>query len=142
MNKQEEFEIEQIAKIIRNSCCNIRPLYNCTADCESCIAEDLHNAGCRVVDKGKLYQVPCGIGDTIYIVYSASGIEEWEITAIRICKEKTIFYLSHHDTDDTDDYNAVLLTELDDYWFIDSEKAKQKLEKLQQQLAAALKEVH
>ena len=139
MNKQKEFEVNKLAQLINNSCCVLKPLYNCTEDCATCIAEDLHNAGCRVIEKGKVYQVPCGVGDTIYIVYSASGIEEWVVTAIRICEENIIFYLSHHDTSD---YNAALLTELDDYWFIDSEKAKQKLEKLQQQLAEALKEVH
>jgi hypothetical protein len=134
MNKQKEFEVNKLAQIINNSCCILKPLYNCTEDCATCIAEDLHSAGCRVTEKGKIYRVPCGIGDTIYIVYSASGIEEWIVTAIRIYQENTIFYLSHQDTDD---YNAVLLTELDDYWFVDSEKAKQKLEKLQQQLTAA-----
>ena len=138
MNKQEEFEVNKLAQLINNSCCVLKPLYNCTEDCATCIAEDLHKAGCRVTEKGKTYQVPCGIGDTIYIVYSASGIEEWVVEEIRIFKTNTIFYLSHQDTDD---YNAVLLTELDDFWFIDSEKAKQKLEKLQQQLAAALKEI-
>ena len=137
MNKQKEFEVNKLAQLINNSCCVLKPLYNCTEDCATCIAGDLYDAGCRVTEKGKTYQVPCGIGDTIYIVYSVSGIEEWVVTAIRICEESIIFYLSHQDTSD---YNAVLLTELDDYWFIDSEKAKQKLEKLQQQLATALKE--
>ena len=49
MNKQKQFEIEKLTNIIKNCCCDIKAEYNCAAMCETCIAEDLYNAGYRKI---------------------------------------------------------------------------------------------
>ena len=54
MNKQKQFEIEKLTNIIKNCCCDIKAEYNCAAMCETCIAEDLYNAGYRKIPEGSV----------------------------------------------------------------------------------------
>lgn len=44
-NELKQKQIEEIAKIVGYSCCDTKPLHNCTTDCNICIAESIYNAG-------------------------------------------------------------------------------------------------
>ncbi len=80
------------------------------------------------IEQGTLIELPCKVGDTVYIVYTASGIDGWEVTSIQICKRDTIFRLGHTGTED---YNAVFLKEINDVWFLTREEAEKRLLELQ-----------
>ena len=92
--------------------------------------DDIYNRLAYLEDKienGTLVELPCKVGDKLYLVYSPFGdIEEWEITNIQIGNVK-LFRLGHKGTDD---YAAVLFKELGEYAFITKAEAEKRLKEL------------
>lgn len=79
------------------------------------------------IENGTLVELPCKVGDKLYLVYSPYGdIDEWEITDIQIGNVK-LFRLGHKGTDD---YAAVLFKELGECAFLTKAEAEKRLEEL------------
>lgn len=80
------------------------------------------------IEQGTLIELPCKVGDTVYVGYGASGIDEWEVREIVIVKNNILFRLTH---DGTEDYNAAWLSEAGTQLFFTREEAKKRLKELQ-----------
>ena len=80
------------------------------------------------IEQGTLIELPCKVGDTVYCVYAASGIQEWEVFGIEILKNTILFLLGHQGTED---YNAAYLSEAGKYFFFTREEAEKRLKELQ-----------
>lgn len=78
------------------------------------------------IDNGTLIEMPCKVGDKIYICYGVS-VEEWEVVSIQIYGYDILFRLGHKGTDD---YNSQYLRELGEIWFPTKAEAEKKLEEL------------
>ncbi len=81
------------------------------------------------IEQGTLKEIPCNVGDTVYVAYGVSGIDEWEVKEIVIVKNDILFRLTH---DGTEDYNAAWLSEAGTYLFLTREEAEQHLKELQE----------
>lgn len=79
------------------------------------------------IENGTLVELPCKVGDTVYIVYS-SLIRKWEVDFICIDKGSIFFKLGHKGTFD---YNSFWLEELGDHVFLTKAEAEKRLEELQ-----------
>jgi hypothetical protein len=79
-------------------------------------------------DKSRFIELPCKVGDTVYCVYAASGIQEWEVFGIETLKNTILFLLWHKGTED---YNAAYLSEVGKYLFFTREEAEKRLKELQ-----------
>ena len=80
------------------------------------------------IEQGTFIDLPCKVGDTVYCVYAASGIQEWEVGGIQISENTILFLLGHKGTDD---YNAAHLSEKGKYLFFTREEAEKRLLELQ-----------
>lgn len=80
------------------------------------------------IEQGTLIELPCKVGDTVYIVYTFSGIDEWEVTRIDIMKKNILFRLGHKGTND---YNSALSSEMEETLFFNREEAEKRLKELQ-----------
>lgn len=79
------------------------------------------------IEDGRLVELPCKVGDKLYLVYSPFGdIDEWEITDIQI-GNVNLFRLG---IKGTDAYAAVLFKELGEYAFITKAEAEARLKEL------------
>lgn len=106
---------------------------NCN-DCEygthNCEVIEKLNRLAELEDKseqGTLIELPCKVGDTVYVCYS-TGIDEWEVGEITIIKNNMLFRLTH---DGTDHYNSAWLSEEGTYLFFTREEAEKRLKELQ-----------
>ncbi len=81
------------------------------------------------IEQGTLIELPCKVGDTVYVAYGVSGIDEWEVKEIVIVKNDILFRLTH---DGTEDYNAAWLREAGTYLFFTREEAEQHLKELRE----------
>ena len=81
------------------------------------------------IEAGTLVELPCKVGDTVYVVYSVE-IVEWEVVSIQIFENNTLFRLGHKNTDD---YNSFWLGELGDYAFLTKAEAEKRLAELKSQ---------
>ena len=111
--------------------CKEWPHNTCGAECGSCgVNIQAKQRLAELEDKienGTLVELPCKVGDTLYLVYSPFGdIDEWEITDIQIGKEN-VLRLGHKGTYD---YAAVLFKELGEHAFLTKAEAEKKLAKL------------
>lgn len=80
------------------------------------------------IEQGTLIELPCKVGDTVYVVYTVSGIDEWEVKGIDIFESDILFRLGHKGTED---YNAAWLIEKGKYLFLTREEAEKRLKELQ-----------
>lgn len=80
------------------------------------------------MEQGTLKELPCKVGDTVYIVYAFSGILEWEVDEIVIMRKNILFRLTHKGTKD---YNFALLSEKGETLFFTPEEAEKRLKELQ-----------
>lgn len=97
-----------------------------TTDSERVIRKrlwDLENK----IEQGKMIELPCKVGDTVYIVYSFSGICEWEVDEIVIMQRTSRMRLTHRGTKD---FNFALLTERGETLFFTREEAEKRLKEL------------
>lgn len=95
----------------------------------SCEIDDIIDRLTELEDKienGTLVELPCKVGDTVYVAYSVR-IAEWEVVSIQIFENNTLFRLGHKGTDD---YNSFWLRELGDYVFLTKDEAEKRLEEL------------
>ena len=81
------------------------------------------------IEQGKLIELPCKVGDTVYLVYSFSGICEWEVDEIVIMSRNLRLRLTHKGTKD---YNFALLSEKGETLFFTREEAEKRLKELQE----------
>ena len=81
------------------------------------------------IEQGTLIELPCKVGDTVYCVYAATGVQEWEVRGIQISENTILFLLGHKGTDD---YNAAHLSEKGRYLFFTREEAEKRLKELQE----------
>lgn len=81
------------------------------------------------IEQGTMIELPCKVGDTVYLVYAATGVQEWEVRGIQISENTILFLLGHKGTDD---YNAAHLSEKGRYLFFTREEAEAKLKELQE----------
>ena len=102
-------------------------------DCEQCITpcEGAKERLAELEDKierGTLVELPCKVGDMVYIVYSSFGdFDEWEVTSVELSETGYILRLGHKGTDD---YSAILQKEIGDYAFFSKAEAEEKLREL------------
>lgn len=80
------------------------------------------------IEKGTLIELPCKVGDTVYVVYPVSGIQELEVGGIGIHTNDIAFRLGHKGTED---YNVAWLKEEGEYLFFTREEAEKRLKELQ-----------
>ena len=78
------------------------------------------------IEQGTLIELPCNVGDTVYIVYAFSGVLEWEVEEIVIMEKRIRFRISHKGT-----YNFAFLSEKGETLFFSREEAEKRLEELQ-----------
>ena len=127
-----EYDEQGIVHYVR---CNEYPNKGCYGECGSCgvqIKGKQHLAELEdKIENGTLLELPCKVGDKLYLVSSPFGdIEEWEITDI-VIGNVNLFRLGHKGTND---YNAVLFKELGEYAFSTKDEAKKRLEELKEEI--------
>lgn len=116
-------------------------LYNCispniedcaiAASCPDCYSTKILQKLGEYEDKaerGTLVDLPCKVGDTVYLVYVVC-VDEWEVVSIQIHEKDILLRLGHKGTDD---YNAVYLSETSERLFFDREKADARLKQMQE----------
>jgi hypothetical protein len=98
-----------------------------TIDLLDCMDKKIRETQYKI-EQGTLIELPCKVGDTVYCVYAATGIQEWEVGGIQISESTVLFLLGHKGTND---YNAAHLSEKGSYLFFTREEAEKRLKELQ-----------
>ena len=80
------------------------------------------------IEQKKLRELPCDVGDTVYMVYSTE-VKEWEVTSIEIYADDILLRLGNKGTDD---YNAVWLKEKGERLFFNPEEAEKRMGEIQE----------
>ena len=78
------------------------------------------------IENGTLVELPCKVGDTVYIVYLTT-MREWEVESVEIFYDDILFRLGHKCTTD---YNSFWLGEFGDTVFLTKAEAEKRLEEL------------
>lgn len=90
------------------------------------------------IESGKLLELPCKVGDMVYVPYvhkGVSGIMKLPVDEIQIAKYSIVF-CTDFETDDIDfgirfSNGLFLLDTYQDIWFIDKSQAEARLKELQ-----------
>ena len=96
-----------------------------TTDSERVIRKRLWDLEDKI-EQGTLIELPCKVGDTVYIVYAFSGILEWEVEEIVIMETSIRFRISHRGT-----YSFAFLSDKGETLFLTREEAQKRLKELQ-----------
>ena len=106
-SKEEYLELSRIAYKTNNI-----EIYNRLAELEDAI------------EQGTLIELPCKVGDKVYVVYSASGIQEWEVTKMVVENaDRILLKLGHQGTDD---FNMAFPNEFGECVFFTKEEAEKR----------------
>lgn len=130
----KEKQIEEMAETMRHSCekeCR-RNKYG-EFDCEYCEAELLYNAGYRKQSENVI-EVPCKIGDTVYVVSQGAGfscvwnVYKSRVAAIHLDRYNKLFVFTETERENVGGYVEV------ERVFNTKEEAEQALEKINEKM--------